>query len=700
MPSQDKVKAALKDTSWAGLKAHLDETPGFDAEKLVELVRINESLLFKHGGKGVAARDELLSQLAAYLRAAGRDEHASALDAHTADLALIEAGFAGILKEIDTGPWKPMSGAARVTSMLELASREARHLNEQMAKTIVSGEGVANPMIQAPDGRRLDPDVALGALLDLVKNTVMMEAYRGKWFDAQGHVRVPDGPAVEEAEIQRMNGYGLLANSWRNWDGAQQKVRFRGARLRPLTEAEVRHLVGERYGEPGVSRYGHVLELDGALEFPDICANERLMDRIGNDLRTMARELSKRTLKQSGDHRLPPETYLSMDEALAVESMAHLLSIDATTSGQVFSGLRMIEWIRGYAAIRRRVKRDSDGAQESPFWLRYARADLLAELAACGLSEDKAETFLSHATLHRSSRDLFDQPLIATTGDDLIVVVYALATSLISQVVLSAIAAKARLDEHETAQVEGKGEGFERRILGLFQQQGLKASAPTVKHDGQTYQYDALLAWGDFLFVFECKNHTLSSNHPVAAYYFEKECRENIKQVKRLAEALERYPQILEQHLPEGIGKTIVPCVLNALPYATTGERDDVLFADESALSRFFTGSAGLRADAGGDYLVELRLWQGATPTALDLLFALLHPFQMHLMADQLERSHAPAWLSPEWMAVCWYFQRTSMTPAEMKTAVEKFEAFRSQWMQAIAEQAEANEAQTETDSA
>ncbi|WP_206409272.1 nuclease-related domain-containing protein [Lysobacter enzymogenes] len=690
----------MKDTSWAGLKAHLDATPGFDAEKLVELVRINESLLFKHGGKGVAARDELLSQLAAYLRAAGQDEHASALDAHTADLALIEAGFAGILKEIDTGPWKAMSGAARVASMLELASRESRYLDALMEKAIVSGEGVANPMIQAPDGRRLDPDVALGALLDLVKNTVMMEAYRGKWFDAQGHVRVPDGPPVEEADVQRMNGYGLLANSWRNWDGAQQKVRFRGARLRPLTEAEVRRLVGERYGEPGVSRYGHVLELDGAREFPDICANERLMDRISNDLRSMVRELSKRTLKQSGDHRLPPETYLSRDEALAVESMAHLLSIDATAAEQVFSGLRMIEWIRGYATIRRRVQRDSDGAQESPFWLRYARADLLAELAACGLSEDKAATFLSHATLHRSSRDLFDQPLIATTGDDLIVVAYALAPSLISQVVLSAIAAKARLDEHETAQVEGKGEGFERRVLDLFRQQGLKACAPTVKHDGQTYQYDALLAWGEFLFVFECKNHTLSSNHPVAAYYFEKECRENIKQVKRLADALQRYPQILEQHLPEGIGKTIVPCVLNALPYASTGERDDVLFADESALSRFFTGSAGLRAGAGGDYLVELRLWQGAAPTALDLLFALLHPFQMHLMADQIESSHAPAWLSPEWMAVCWYFQRTSMTPAEMKAAVEKFEAFRSQWMQAVAAQAEADEAQTQTDSA
>ncbi|SDX21407.1 hypothetical protein SAMN05421681_104240 [Lysobacter enzymogenes] len=697
MLSQDTVKAALKDTSWASLKAHMDAIATFDGEKLVELVRINESMLFKHGGKGLAARDELLSQLAAYLRAAGQGDHASALEAHTADLALVEAGFAGILKEIDTGPWKPMSGATRVASMLELASRESRYLNAQMEKAIVSGEGVANPMIQAPDGRRLDPDVALGALLDLVKNTVMMEAYRGKWFDAQGHVRVPDCPAIEEADVQRMNGYGLYANSWRNWDGAQQKVRFRGARLRPLSEAEVRHLVGERYGEPGVSRYGHVLELDGEREFPDICANERLMDRISNDLRIMARGLSKRTLKNSGDHHLPPETYLSIDEALAVESMAHLLSIDATTSEQVFSGLRMIEWIRGYAAIRRRVQNDSAGAQENAFWLRYARADLLAELTACGLSEDKAETFLSHVTLHRSSRDLFDQPLIATTGGDLIVVAYALATSLISQVVLSAIASKARLDEHETAQVEGKGEAFERRILDLFQRLGLKAGAPTVKLDDQQYQYDALLAWGDFLFVFECKNHTLSSNHPVAAYYFEKECRENIKQVKRLADALERYPQILEQHLPEGIGKTIVPCILNALPYATTGARDGVLFADESALSRFFTGSAGLRAGVGGDYLVELRLWQGATPTALDLVFALLYPFQMHLMADQLESSHAPAWLSPEWMAVCWYFQRTSMTQAEMKAAMEKFEAFRSEWMQAIAAQAEADEAQTDS---
>lgn len=240
MPGEKEVNAALKEISWVTLKTHLNVVQALDGEKLVELVRISESMLFKHGGKKLAARDELLSELAAYLRVAGHDDSASALEAYTADLALIEAGFAKILDGIDEGPWKAMSGSVRVGSMLELPSRESRYFNAQMEKALLGESLMAYSMIRAPDGRRIDPDVALDALLDMIKNTVMMEAHRGDMFDTQSHARVPEWPAAEDADVERVADYGNHANSWRNWDGVQQKLRFRGGVLRPLVEDELR----------------------------------------------------------------------------------------------------------------------------------------------------------------------------------------------------------------------------------------------------------------------------------------------------------------------------------------------------------------------------------------------------------------------------------------------------------------------------
>ena len=43
--------------------------------------------------------------------------------------------------------------------------------------------------------------------------------------------------------------------------------------------------------------------------------------------------------------------------------------------------------------------------------------------------------------------------------------------------------------------------------------------------DGEEYEFDAIVPWGDYVFLFECKNGTLSGNNIVPAYYFALEQR-------------------------------------------------------------------------------------------------------------------------------------------------------------------------------
>ena len=91
------------------------------------------------------------------------------------------------------------------------------------------------------------------------------------------------------------------------------------------------------------------------------------------------------------------------------------------------------------------------------------------------------------------------------------------------------------------------------------------------------------------MFIFECKSHSLSNQHPIQAYYFELEMHSSGRQVQRLVEGLQRYPDILSKLLGVDVAtKRIVPCALNALPFSLPGDVEGIYFTDASVLKRFF----------------------------------------------------------------------------------------------------------------
>lgn len=176
-------------------------------------------------------------------------------------------------------------------------------------------------------------------------------------------------------------------------------------------------------------------------------------------------------------------------------------------------------------------------------------------------------------------------------------------------------------------------------IRGVSRRNNIDVFAFTAKRGGQTYEYDAVAVWGDYIFVFECKNRSLSGNDPGQAYYFDLEVRGQAKQVARLADALVRYPDIIEKEIdPAHVEKKIVPCVLHSLPYSRYEPIDHVYFTDASALIRFleqryFFIKAPHRV---GNHTLLHRtalknLWKDEKPTADELFEALGEPFALTL---------------------------------------------------------------------
>ena len=207
-------------------------------------------------------------------------------------------------------------------------------------------------------------------------------------------------------------------------------------------------------------------------------------------------------------------------------------------------------------------------------------------------------------------------------------------------------------------QFQKKGKGFEVVVRETFKRANLPVYAFKAKRDGEEYEYDAVVPWDDYLFVFECKNRSLPNGNPIQEHYFDLENIDNIKQLNRLMAALVKHPDILGDNLPTNVAeKTFVPILLNCLPYALPGSVEGVHFYDYSALSRFFmNGQISGRTMKLGQGTNEImkgpRIWFGDNPTAEDFISQLNEPIQFKVVSDALVVNGDGFPLAPD----CWVF--------------------------------------------
>src|SRR5262249_18527772 len=144
----------------------------------------------------------------------------------------------------------------------------------------------------------------------------------------------------------------------------------------------------------------------------------------------------------------------------------------------------------------------------------FSEAHLLDILERCGLQRDIANQFIEQTLLHKSSRDMFDCPLVRLQDGNVLLFAPAVIDANISLAVLSNLSNRGE-------QLSRKGKAFEMHIRDVFRRNNIDVFAFSATRNGQQFQYDAVVAWGEYIFVFECKNRTLSGNDPAQTYYFD-----------------------------------------------------------------------------------------------------------------------------------------------------------------------------------
>jgi hypothetical protein len=628
MLSRDRLEKAIASLDWMKVEAALAAGGGraADVEEIAGVVLRTSALVFrKPAPEAEGKREKLLEEFRTYFH----PTNIAKVEEAFATLQLAEAGYRTIVTGLDATEAGKLPAEEQITAAMAICEKEVERLQGQMDAQQAGREYLSQHMdLRDEDGKLFSPDAALEKLVNMVGMTLQMHAYSHNWFDDEGALVAPFLDTVSDETIYKVCSTCLLAILWLRWENTEERARFIGRSMRYVPKEEWTQEVPEALKV--LVRH----EPEPAVELLHQVAFERLRDGLSQNFFEMMSDASVEHIEvgnKHGPHPLPPVAFVSRIELHAASAVRHAVNYDIAEDLEKPGGARLLEWVRGYAALEKLDEAVAKGTR-----IRKSKEAWVEFFVNWGLEPGSAEAFIRGITFRRGSRDLFDHPLIKLPGGDYLLFRHAFHAMNIAQVVFSTLS---QLREP----LQKKGDGFEDAVIQLFQKQGLKAYRFTEKRHGETYQVDALVPWGKYLFLFECKNRALPALHPLLMQRFDEETLENLEQVKRIARGLQEHPDILAKHLPAAdLGKELVVCVLNAMPYCIPGGLDGVYFYDFSALGRFFkSGQVMAHTFTGGWKRVEstpwLRIWAGDTPNADDLLAQLSKPVQFTAVEESLE---------------------------------------------------------------
>lgn len=601
-------------------------------EDVVDALWKSESLLDKHDTKKnwPTRRKTFIDSVAGVLACLDADTAAS-LRALPDMLDTVDANFAKILEQTGKTAGAALPPLTQVAAATDFACQMLEMLEQGAQQGMGEGPELRVKNNFSVGGRIINPDTELFGVLKAMGSTVLLLAYQHGWLNAAGEVLLPEAlhrPSI--AEIEAVQSVLSFAAAWHAWERAQVRARFAH---RPFEYVPPPFPPNVPVGLTSILD----IEPNHDVELADFIANDRLLARTNQHYFEMLARV-RRDAEPSLDERTPlaPAAFISFEEKHGLYTLYEYYSYSVQDDTKRYAGLTLMEWLRGYAILRRLAAELVPAPADHPC-PQLAEAEIVAYLTRGGLREAAARTFLGHCCLTSRRSDIYDHPFIRVGANRYLFVAPSQRNGILGPIIVSAL-------NGVGATVHRKGTEFEKRLRKEIQGPGRKIAHFTKTRDKEEYDYDALMVWGNFCFLFECKNHTLSSGVIQLAYRAQQESVSHARQVRRLVNGLLKHPDMLDDHLPEARGKLLVPCVVNNLQYSVPDGIDGVLFADLSMIKRFLElpviGQVGIRPGQEPVRMPDgeiIRLWAGDAPTPLEFLRHLRCPVQFILTRDHTE---------------------------------------------------------------
>lgn len=545
-------------------------------------------------------------------------------------LIVAETGYRHILEDLDALPASQLDPAVKVHAVVFAACDFIRKFRQKAEQNFIKTR-IFNQRLELPDGNSVDINAIYEKAGTAVAMTLKMEGYRNQWIGRDGIFILPVCAPPPLEQVEEAHAVLGAAIQWDRWQHTEQRARFLGGQLDIKSTDDI--------GNVCVT---HTPNIDGEKDL--IVASERLNLRITQLYlqlcASLEHEYGKGAVKP-GSRALGGFLVKSVEELSGLESLSKILAVNPWTDNTEYLGLPLRKLVRAYTALRHLAEKNSHGG-----CITKSRSGWEHFFSEHGFSSEESQKFIACATFRQSSIDLYDHPFIQLENGHFMLFAPILQSAVISRLVLSNFSSS-NVDLH------GKGKLFEAAVIKIFHEAGLPCHSRKRVIDDVEYEFDAVVPWDEYLFIFECKNNNLPFGEPSNAMHFEERCQENIQQVQRLVQGLHKHPELLDDLVPDWKQKTLVPVVLNCLPYSRQGATDGVYFYDAQSLERFFDSGVISVTDGVDDIphpnSPQAHLWSGSEPKGADLMAQIDSPFSHKYLTDMLNETAAHYSIGSKW---------------------------------------------------
>ncbi|CAI8808556.1 NERD domain-containing protein [Pseudomonas donghuensis] len=632
--SEGEVVEALKKCSWKLLRRQLEKVSVKNSSsQLLGLVKRCDYFVNKRPkGRERRGREraEFFKELIDYLRGKVPVSEVEEFETVFSFFEILDQCYAEFLDfEGQLPAVKDFSAAQRTWAFFSWYMYDHKAFMQRVKETISTKPGIFLDTLVIPmnNGVNFDPGAYHAQQVNTLAAALLMEAYRGDWFDANGKVIIPARVSVSEKQASEVGVIFVNANSWATFEELEQHVRYLGRSYELVPSDACSD------APPGFKYF---------LKFGE-CVYPQIMDHVAL-ARNFRRDYGNR-YQISGEKKFRefftlfgsiPSVAVAKEQHLSIASLSIMLNYDVSDDVEEYHGLTLSDWIKGYSAlkffVRLRQCPVEKGEMEVAEIIEFQRGEFLDFLESLGFSSEKATAVIDNYSFSKRSRDLFDAPLIATENG------YVVMSDVVSGAVVSRAVASNVLSRNTVFKL--KGSALEDRLHSVLEEGGVEVRRIKKKYAGQEYEYDALALWGGKLFILECKNRWLSEGRVVPIYNIWDQMRENIDQVKRLQRGVELHPDILTEAFGRKVVyDEIVPCVVAGVPYALERKVNGVFFTDISIVDRFFSENSFTYDELDSrDGVVGCHSsraiynqWQAEKPSVADFMKVLEAPLQVHL---------------------------------------------------------------------
>lgn len=320
-----------------------------------------------------------------------------------------------------------------------------------------------------------------------------------------------------------------------------------------------------------------------------------------------------------GGPALPPVAVISEAEFLAADVLQDVLAIKLGDDMRRFGGLRVAEWLRGYATLGVLARQ-----QHTIRTATMTAAALTRALSSAGVDPARVDSFLRVATFGQRSADLWDAPLlkvrpIAEGVPDYLLVWPAARSANLALIVISTIST---IGESQA----DKGPAFEVAVSSLIRDAGFDPKRLYFRRDAQEYEADVTFKFDEAIVIIECKNRSVPTTDPVDQYRFLSDMAGHRRRIERMRDALSRYPDVLDATFGVGSSqKRLVFVVTYSLPFAAPTTKSGISYVDYVALRRFFLdpqiSAVQFHPRISEDIALKVplrNLWSGERPSLSD----------------------------------------------------------------------------------